>query len=479
MSQNSLGSEHSSLDLDNLSEMAEEEQHEIYGITAAVDYDFYVEYVHRGFYMHGPHTKYICQALHQVEQGDLKRLMIFMPPRHSKSHTVTETFPSWFIGRNPRRRVITVSYGDMLAQRFGKKNRTKITEYGPSVFGLQINQSGAPATNWGLEGHDGGMVSAGIGGPISGEGADLLIVDDPIKNHHEANSPTYRDMLWNEWQSTLLTRLSPTGAIIVIQTRWHEDDLAGRLLTRERDQWKVISLPCIAEDADPLGRAPGTPLWPEYGFDQSWATEKQSDVGTYAWASLYQQRPAPLEGGVLKRHWWQFYHEPPPDLDEVFQSWDMAFKDTTSSSYVVGQVWGRKEANAYLLDQVRDRMDFVETLRAVESLSNKWPEAIGKIVEDKANGPAVISTLRDSVGGLIPEMPSGSKTARAFAVSPLVEGGNVYLPAKAPWLEDYLDEMTGFPNAPNDDQVDATTQALKKIKGRSRPKMRARSVKNR
>lgn len=475
-SQSSSASESTLPDLDSLSNLPEEQQQEIYALTAAVDYDFYVEYVHRGFYVHGDHTKYICQALHEVEKGSLKRLMIFLPPRHSKSFTVSETFPSWFIGRKPSRRVIIVSYGDSLARRFGKANRTKVSDFGPSVFGIQLDQGGAPVTNWGLESHRGQMISTGIGGPIAGEGADLLIIDDPIKNSQEANSPTYREMIWNEWRNTLLTRLSPEAVVILIQTRWHEDDLAGRILREEKDKWAVLKLPCQAEEGDPLGRSLGEPLWPEYGFDKAWSDQRKIEVGSYAWAALYQQRPAPLEGGIIKRHWWRYYQEPPSDFDEVFQSWDMAFKDTKSSSYVVGQVWGRKGADGYLLDQVRDRMNFVETLRAVQALSTKWPEAIGKIIEDKANGPAVIESLKESVGGLIPEVPSGSKIARTFAVSPLIEAGNVYLPANAPWLGDYLDELTAFPNAMHDDQVDATTQALKKITRRTRPSIRIRGA---
>lgn len=429
---------------------------------AALDFPFYCEYVHRGAYFHGRHTHLVCEVLEKVEQGEVDRLMVFMPPRHSKSMTISETFPSWFIGRKPDRKVILASYGDSLARRFGRANRKKVEEFAPSVFGVQLSPEHGSASNWGIEEHGGQMISAGIGGPISGEGADLLVIDDPIKNRQEADSETYRDMVWNEWQNTLLTRLQPGAAVVVILTRWHEDDLAGRLLNSEPDLWTVLSLPAVAEENDALGREPGQALWPEFGFDEDWAAGRKTSVGSYTWSSLYQQRPSPPQGGVLQRGWWQYYRQAPSKFDEVVQSWDMNFKDKKGSSYVVGQVWGRNGADKYLLDQVRARLDFVATLRAVVSLSAKWPQARRKLVEDKANGPAVISSLKRQVSGLTAVTPQGSKEARAHAVSPDIEAGNVYIPdpSIAPWVHDFVEECANFPNSANDDQVDAMSQAL-------------------
>ncbi len=381
--------------------------------------------------------------------------------------TVSETFPSYFIGKNPERMVIEASYGDSLAKKFGRANRSKITQFAPSVFDISISSSNASVTNWGIEGHRGGMISAGIGGPITGEGAHLLIIDDPIKNRAEANSPVYREMLWNEWQSTLLTRLQPGAAVIIILTRWHEDDLAGRLLAAEPGKWEVICLPAEAEENDLLGRPIGAPLWPEYGFDAAWLKQKKREVGSQVWASLYQQRPTPLAGNIIQRSWLQYYNRLPNRLDEVIQSWDCSFKDTKASrsgtpDYVVGQVWGRKGADKFLLDQVRDRMDFVSTLRAVEALSHKWPQARAKLIEDKANGPAVIAALKRTIPGMIAVEPQGDKISRLQAVSPDFEAMNIYLPAPAlcPWVHDYVEELVGFPTAANDDQVDGTSQAL-------------------
>ncbi len=437
-------------------------------VLAKVDYEYYLEYVHRGLYKHAKHTKLISNKLKEVEEGKCKRLMIFLPPRHSKSMTVSETFPSYFIGRNLNRRVILVSYGDSLARKFGRANRNKLEEYGEDIFGINLSKDNSSVTNWGIEGHRGGMISAGIGGPITGEGADLLIIDDPIKNRKEADSKTYRDMVWDEWQNTLYTRLQPDGAVIIILTRWHEDDLAGRLLNPDYglvEDWEIIRLPAIAEENDLLGREIGEPLWPEYGFDEEWAKITKKAVGSKTWASLYQQRPAPAEGNIVNREWWQFYKELPNEFDEVIQSWDCSFKETETGSYVVGQVWGRKGANKYLIDQVRARMDFTKTLRAIRNLSIKYPEARLKLIEDKANGPAIISTLRQEISGIVAVNPRGTKEERAAAISPEIEAGNVYLPSPsiASWVNDYIEEWASFPFGEHDDQVDATSQALDRL----------------
>jgi predicted phage terminase large subunit-like protein len=382
--------------------------------------------------------------------------------------TVTETFPSYFIGKDPDRRVIEVSYGDSLAQRFGKLNRAKIIEYGNHVFNIEVSKEKSSMTDWDIDGYRGGMISVGIGGGITGQGADLLLIDDPIKNREEADSEVYREKIWQEWQSTLYTRLHPGGAVIIILTRWHEDDLAGRLLNPEYgevEDWTIISLPAKAEEGDLLGRAPGEPLWPEHGYDQAWMDTTKKAVGSYAWAALYQQRPSPAKGTMFKREWWKYYKEPPNDFRVIIQSWDMTFKDTQGTDYVVGQVWGLHKADKYLLDQVRDRMDFVTTCEAVRNLSAKWPQTNYKLVEDKANGPAVISTLQRELGGFIAVKPDGSKEARASAVAPSIEAGNVYIPdpSIAPWVNDYVEECSAFPKGANDDQVDAMSQALNRL----------------
>ena len=443
---------------------------------ARIDYEYYLELVHRGRYRSAQHTRYIAERLTRVERGTLKRLMIFLPPRHSKSMTVSESFPSYFIGRDPDRRVILTSYGDSLARRFGKANRDKLDDFGKRLFNITIDSSNSSVTNWSIEGHRGGMISSGIGSGITGEGADCLIIDDPIKNRQEANSQTFRDRIWNEWQSTLYTRLHPGGSVIIILTRWHEDDLAGRLLNPdygEVEDWEIIRLPAEAEENDPLGRTPGTPLWPEIGFDAEWMEKTKAMVGSGVWNALYQQRPSPEEGNIVNRNWWQYHKPVHPDdvqMDEIIQSWDCSFKET-GNSYVVGQVWGVKGPNKYLLDQFRERTDFPGTLRAIRQMTDKWPQARTKLIEDTANGPAVIATLKREISGIIPVKAAGSKEARLHAVVPEIEAGNVYLPEGAPWVRDFIEEFVSFPNGANDDQVDAATQALARLtEGRRRVK---------
>lgn len=413
------------------------------------------------------HLLFLNRKLVDVAAGRIKRLMVSMPPRHGKSELVSRYFPAWFIGAFPDKRIILVSYEADFAATWGRKARDLLEEHGPSLFGIRVSGKSSAANRWDIEGHEGGMVTAGVNGPITGKGADIGIIDDPVKNDQEAMSVTYQERTYEWYKSTFRTRIQRDGAIILIMTRWHENDLAGKLLAaqeEEGEKWEVVSLPAIAEDDDPLGREIGQPLCPGL-FNKDALESIKKAVGSYWWASLYQQRPSPAEGGIFKRNWWQYYRRVPDRFDEIIQSWDMTFKDTKSADFVVGQVWGRKGADKYLLDQVRDRMDFPATIQAVRTLSAKWPQARAKLVEDKANGPAVIATLKREISGLIPVEPQGSKESRAWAVSPDIEAGNVYLPDPgiAPWVHDFIEECAAFPNGANDDQVDAMSQALMRL----------------
>lgn len=430
---------------------------------AKTDYSFYCEYTHHGFYIPAAHHLLICRALERIERGELKRLMIFMPPRHGKSQTVSETFPSWYIGRNPRKRVIAVSYGDTLSRQFGRKNRAKLMEFGPSIFEVELAHDNNQTNNFSVEGETGGALFTGIGGSVTGMGANLLIIDDPIKNRLEANSKTYRDRVWDEYQNSLLTRLTSDGAVIIINTRWHEDDLCGRILEQEADQWEILSLPAIAEEADLLGRAEGEPLWGEFGFDKEWAERTRKAVGSQTWNALFQQRPSPEEGNIIKRDWFQWYTEAPSKYDEQVISVDATFKDKDDSDFCVLQVWQKSGADKYLLDQVRARMGFTATVQAVRTLNAKFPKAHAKLIEDKANGSAIIDYLKHEISGLIPVEPAGGKIARAYAVQPQIEAGNVYLPKGAPWVHDFVEECASFPQGAHDDQVDCMTQALNRF----------------
>lgn len=381
-------------------------------------------------------------------------------PTHN-SMTVTETFPSYYLGRNPEKRVITSAYSEGLARKFGRLNRNKFAEMSDNIFGVSLATDNTSNTDWGIKGHRGGMISTGIGGSITGQGADCMIIDDPIKNAKEALSKTIRDNIWNEWESTLSTRLHDGASVIVIMTRWHEDDLIGRLLEKSPYNWIRLRLPAIAEDDDDLlNREIGEALCPELGYDEEWAALKKVEVGSRTWASLYQQRPAPEQGSIIKREWLKYISVPPARADNLIMSWDFTFKDSQASDYVVGQVWQKTGANYYMIDQVRGQMDFTSSKRALINLKKKYPRCRTILVEDKANGTAIINALQKDISGIIPITPKESKEARAYAVTPYFEAGNVYILENIQDLNDTVEEFVAFPNGKFDDRVDCATQAL-------------------
>jgi predicted phage terminase large subunit-like protein len=465
----------------------------------------YCIYTHRGHWIPGKHLVYVCNLVERFINGSLandrgeqaKILVIQMPPQHGKSQSVTETLPSYYLGKHPDRRVIEVSYGDDLARKFGRANRKKIEEFGKELFGIELDKTRKSDTDFEIAGHSGSMISRGIMAGITGQPGDLIIIDDPIKNRQEADSEVYRARLWEEWQNSIKTRLSADGKVVLIQTRWHEDDLAGRVIAHERGVY-VINLPCEAEDRDPLGREAGEALFPEIGKDRAWKDAfKDSYIndptieggGLRAWNALFQGRPSAQEGNMLKRHWWRYWKpkgvdlppvmvklpngeytnihavDLPDNFDKMLQSWDMTFKDTDGTDFVAGGIWASKGASIFFLDRVYDRMDFVQTIQAFLTLTDKWPRVLTKLVEDKANGPAVISMLRLKVRGIIPVLPEGSKVARASAVSPLMEAGNVYIPHPliCSWTNEFIDQCAAFPNGVRDDLVDQASQALKRF----------------
>lgn len=395
-------------------------------------------------------------------------------PQEGKSQAISRAFPLWTLLRNPNTRIGIASYEATIARRWGRQIRNDILAH--PELGLTVRPDTSAAHEWQVVGYDGGVITVGVGGALTGRPLDLLIVDDPVKGRAEADSQTYRDQARDWWQETAVTRLAPNAPAIVLMTRWHEDDLLGWLVASDPGAWRYINVPTEAEDGDVLGRAPGQWLLSARGrTPEQWQAIRRQ-VGSRGWTALYQGRPAPAEGTLFKRGDWQYYplaivHTSADgscraeSMDEVIQSWDMAFKDTSGSDYVVGQVWGRRGADVFLLDQVRDRLDFPATCRAVEALSAKWPQSYGKLVEDKANGPAVMAQLRSRVAGLISITPRDSKYARASAVAPFVEAHNVHLPdaVTTPWASGFIEEFAGFPNASHDDQVDAMSQAVSRL----------------
>lgn len=393
------------------------------------------------------------------------RIIINAPPRHGKSEAISHWLPAWYLDMYPDRRVILGSYGSRFATKWGRKVRDHFLTNKQAR--TKISKEHASAADWETE-EGGGMICAGVGKGITGEGGDLMIIDDPHKDWEEALSITFRRRAIDWFDSVFYTRKEPNASIVVIQTRWHERDLSGYLINEHADDWEVINLPALAEEDDMLGRQPGEALCPER-FSAEVLHQIKAAISTYKFAGLYQQRPAPLEGGMVKRKWFQRYKELPEDFDEQIQVWDFTFKETVSGSYVVGELWGRKGANFFLVDQIRDRLDFPGMLMAITRFSNRWPDVVEKIVEEAADGYAIIDTLKDQIPGIIGVRPKGSKVARLVAVSGLLEAGNVWVPEQsvADWADDFIEEVVTFPNAANDDQVDAMTMALSRLSKRT------------
>ena len=253
------------------------------------------------------------------------------------------------------------------------------------------------------------------------------------------------------------------NGLVSHNTRWHTDDLAGRLVERDVEAgWQVLNIPAQCDDpaGDPLGRQLGEFMTSARGRSRRQWELRKATAGSRSWNALYQGRPAPAEGGAFQRSWWKRWDQPPALVHGVIQSWDMTFKGTDHSDFVVGQVWAIDGPNMHLLDQARGRWSFVETVRQVELMRERWPQTTATLVEDKANGTAVIDLLSRRIPGLIPVQPQGGKEVRAAAVSPFVEAGNVWLPAGQRWADDLIEEAAAFPNSSHDDQVDALTQAL-------------------
>ena len=419
----------------------------------------YVDYcrlVHHGAWRPYRVHHFLCNKLEEVLRGDCKRLIISMPPRHGKSQTVSETFPSYYLLRNPGKKVIVTSKDDLLATKFGSLNRRKVEEFGTALFNTIPVRGESSKTSWGLSNGSTALFAPIMGG-ITGNGADLMIIDDPVKNEEQALSETMRDKLWEEWCSTLRTRIEGNGAVIVIMTRWHEDDFAARLI--KSGGWEVVNIPCEAEENDLLGRQPGEMLCPELGYDNAWAEQTKREVGSRVWDSLYQQHPTPALGGIFKREWFKRYDVLPDNIDEWTQSWDLSFKGEKNSDFVAGGVWARCGANHYLVAIIHDRLDFIATVAKIQAVSEAYPQAIRKLIEDKANGAAVMSMLRTKLPGIVPVSPTASKEARANAVTPFFEGGNVFIPSTLAG-DKYINELCSFPNAAHDDQVDQTSQYL-------------------
>jgi len=471
-------------------------------------------------FIHGWHIDVLAEHLEAVGRGELRRLIVNVPPRTMKSLTTAVFWPCWEWLDAGHLRWLFATYAQSLSLRDSVRCRRLIQSQGAREEGTLFERVGYQGLlsllsedPWELTGDQnakekyettltGMRLATSVGGIATGEGGDRIVIDDPL-NAKQARSDAERLAANKWWDETMTTRFNNAEAAgVIVMQRLHEEDLTGHLLAQ--GGWHHLCLPAeyepghpftypdhvrlpdreVVEEVDgkpkvvvkPGRELPGDPRTEEdellepVRLSPERLAELAKGLGSYGYAGQMQQRPAPLEGGMFKRYWWKRWETLPP-FDRVIHSWDMRFSDsqTEASSYVVGQVWGAHGANRFLLGQIRKRLSFTESLAAVRALQ-QWKPASAKLVEDKANGPAVINTLKAEIPGMLPVPPEGGKTVRASAAEPIVEAGNVYLPEgefiPAPLgyeqtsVGEFISEHAIFDNGAHDDQVDAMSQAM-------------------
>jgi len=465
--------------LDNLSTYAPAKQKEILEILHNLEdaknrekcQEKYLPFVKHMWpaFINGNHHKIMADAFQDVVDGKLKRLIINMPPRHTKSEFASYLLPAWFLGKFPEKKVIQTAHTAELAVGFGRKVRNLVGDKDfQGVFGdVKLQSDSKAAGRWNTN-KGGEYFAIGVGGAVTGKGADLLIIDDPHSEQEGASADVNVFNKTYEWYTSgPRQRLQPGGAIVIVMTRWHDRDLTGQIVDASikrggSDEWKVIELPAIMPS--------GNPLWPEF-----WKIEElealKAELPVSKWSAQYQQNPSSEEGALVKREWWQIWeHESPPKCQFIIQSWDTAFLKTQRADYSACTTWGVFYAEdefdgvmtpqLILLDAYKERLEFPELkAKAMEMYKNYQPDAF--IVEAKAAGTPLIFELR-SMGIPVSEYtPSrgNDKIARVNAVADLFASGIVWCP-ETRWAEEVVEEFAAFPNAEHDDLVDSSTQAL-------------------
>lgn len=421
--------------------------------------------INMGHYKPNWHHHEIADRLQKVASGEIKRLMIFMPPRHGKSQLASIFFPAWFLGNEPAKSIIACSYNAELASDFGRKVRNIArSDIFSNVFPeAELSEDSTAAARWNTK-KGGAYVASGVGGAITGRGCDVLLIDDPVKNREEALSDTTKSAVWDWYTSTAYTRLTPGGAVVLIMTRWTTDDLAGKLLEEMDnggDQWDVLKLPAVATEDEEF-RKEGDALWEgQYTVEQLEGIKKA--VSPSDWSSLYQQEPVIEGGAIFKLDWWQYYKggsHKGIQFDRVIQSWDTAFKRTSRSDWSCCMTVGVTKEAVYVLDLWRGRVEFPELRKKAMELHKRW-NPHGILIEDKASGQSLIQELkRNTLMPIIPMKVDGDKIARAHAAAPMVESGKVFLPENTHWLPEFLHEASAFPAGKHDDQVDTLSQVF-------------------
>jgi predicted phage terminase large subunit-like protein len=421
-------------------------------------------------FISGSHHKVMADAFERVARGELKRLIVNMPPRHTKSEFASFLLPAWFLGKFPHKKIIQTAHTAELATGFGRKVRNLVSsEQYQRVFQTKLSSDSKAAGRWNT--HLGGDYFAiGVGGAVTGKGADLLIIDDPHSEQEaKQGNPAVFDNVYEWYTSGPRQRLQPGGAIIIVMTRWSKRDLTGQILKNSGkdgvDQWEIIDFPAIMPN--------GNPLWP--GFWSKTALEAlKSELPVSKWEAQYQQNPTSEEGAIVKREHWQIWEEKhPPNCEYIIQSWDTAFEKNNRADYSACTTWGvfqhpnktgDLKPNIILLDAMKERMEFPELKRRALDLYKEFePDTL--IIEKRAAGAPLIYEMR-KMGIPIAEYTPGKgndKISRVNAISALFESGMVWCPDTR-WAEEVMDEMASFPNGDHDDLVDSSSQALMRFR---------------
>jgi len=418
-------------------------------------------------FIHGEHHELMARKFEEIADGKTKRLIINMPPRHTKSEFASFLLPAWYLGRFPNRKIIQCSNTAELAVGFGRKVRNLVgSESYAKIFpNVSLRSDSKAAGRWATNAN-GDYFAIGVGGTVTGKGADLLIIDDPHSEQEAAlasSDPSVFDKVYEWYTSGPRQRLQPGGSIVVVMTRWSKRDLTGKIcqamVDRDGDEWEIISLPAIKRNEKPL--------WPEF-----WSYEEldklRIELPLSKWQAQYQQDPTSEEGALVKREWWQLWDkETPPPCDYIIQSWDTAFTKSERADYSACTTWGifylnenKNDANIILLDAFKERMEFPTLKQRAMDMYKDWqPDSF--IVEAKASGAPLIFELR-RMGIPVQEFTptrGNDKISRVNSVSDLFASGKVWAPPKR-WAEEVIEELAAFPNSDHDDLVDSTTQAL-------------------
>lgn len=426
------------------------------------------------------HHRILCQTCQDfITDPDFNRLMVFMPPQHGKSEIVSKQMVAFALGLNPKLRIANCCYNATHAKKFNRETQRIIEsdQYYDVFPNTQLTRSSFDERRSGyvqrsdlfeIVGHGGGYQTVGVEGGLTGNRVDIGIIDDPLKDYEEARSEVRREMVWNWYNSALESRLHNQSKVCIVMTRWHEDDLAGRLIDidpENKEGWRFLILRAIKEEDDDFEydiRDTGEALWPvRFSSDNLLKRKAKSEKN---FQSLYQQKPNNDEGNIFKRKDFREYRHM-PDIESFGRSCvsvDAAFKDSDSSDNVAIQVWARRGIDIFLIFSLAKQMSFVQTVGEIIKVCNAFPWVRGKVIEAKANGSAIMSVLEKRIIGMTDYSPSTSKKDRAHAVSPLFEAGNIWIPHQsiAPWANEFIEELVGFPHKKRDDQVDACTQAL-------------------